>query len=500
MRKNSFIILIFIFSLIISISAKTQKKKAKHKPKKVRKDPMDNITDIIPVVLDWAKNNDIYINPKLVLNKRAKRDNYYSFYADSKIPNNTLLFKVPYNMFITQKNLYEIYNSSKNNKFENLWENILEMKSEYVKYYSTQQLLYMSILLEYAIRKKKGPVYKKFKEYLKLHEQRNMDNYPVFYEQDEKYYLSGSNLGIQINRATEALNEEYILTSTKLNVTIPNQDDFFKARVISLISSTDFNNSNIYLPPGFNETCIIPFLDCFNYVISSERANAFFDIKGIKNETNNFTDYYLEVYSTDDLFIGSELNLKWRPFPNTEFLIYYGEVEEGNPFNSKYYVDIINRKFKEDLGFEKDKVFDNVKRDMYEINTEFYDPSVINAYRNLSLVIDKYKNKEEGAYELMRDNLKYYFDLYENPLSDGNINMYINGDEKKKDIREIIHKEKKLIEGKIEHLNKVIKNIKSRNINVSGGFDDNKEENNENNDKNNDNNDNEDNSKDKGDL
>ena len=463
-------------------SAKTQKKKAKHKPKKVHKDPMDNITDIIPVVLDWAKNNNIYINPKLVLNKRTKRDNYYAFYADSKILNNTLLFKIPYNMFITQNNLYEIYNSSKNNKFENLWEKILEMKSEYVKYYSTQQLLYMSILLEYAVRKKKGPIYKKYKEFLKLYEQRNMDNYPVFYDEDEKYYLSGSNVGIQIIRATEALNEEYILLKTKLNINIPNQDDFFKARVISLISSTDFNNSNIYLPPEYNETCIIPFLDCFNKVISSERANAVFDIKGIKNETNNFTDYYLEVYSTDDLYIGSEINLKWRSFPNTEFLIYYGQVEEGNPFNSKFYVDIINRKLKVDLGFDKDKVFENIVRDMYELNTEFYDPSVINAYRNLSLDIDKYKNREEGAYELMRDNLKSYYELYENPLSDGNINIYINGNEKKKDIKEIIHKEKKLLEGKIEYLNKVIKGIKNRNIKVSGG-NDNKEENNDNNNK-----------------
>ena len=468
MRKSSLIILILLITLVISISSKTQKKKSKHKPKKVPKDPLENVTNIIPLVLDWAKNNSIYINPKLALNKKTKRDNYFSFSADSKIPNNTLLFKVPYNMMITQKNLYDIYNSTKNNKFENLWENILQMKSEYVKYYSTQQLLYMSIILEYASRKKKGPIYKKYKEYLKLYEQRNMDIYPVFYDQEEKYYLSGSNLGIQLNRATEALNEEYILLSTRLNISIPYQDDFFKARVISLISSTDFNNTNIDLPPNFNETCIIPFLDCFNKVISSERANAIFDIKGTKNETNNFTDYYLEVYSTEEIYIGSEINLKWRPFPNTEFLIYYGQVEEGNPFNSKFYVDVINRKFKEDLGFAKDKIFENVKRDMYEINSEFYDPSVINAYRNLSLDIDKYKNREEGAYELMRDNLKYYFDLYENPLSDGNINMYINGNEKKKDIKEIIHKEKKLIEGKIEHLNKVIKGIKSRNIDVSG--------------------------------
>ena len=468
MKKNG-LFLILLISLIILTSSKKDKKKSKQKHKKPKLDPLDNITNIIPTVLGWAKNNDIYINPKLTLNKRLKRDNYYAFFADSKIPNNTLLFRVPYNMMITQTNLNDMYKNTKN-KFENLWENVVNLKSDSVKYYSTKQLLYMSIILENAIRKKKGPLYKKYKEYLKLFEQRNMDIYPIFYDQDEKYYLSGSNFGIQLNRAVEALNEEYILTSTKLNVSIPNQDDFFKVRVLSLVSSTDFNNSNIYLPPNFNETCIVPFLDCFNKVISSERANSIFDIIGIKNETTNYTDYYLEVYSNDEIYIGSELNLKWRSFPNTEFLLYYGQVEEGNPFNSKYYIDIINRKFKEDLGFDKEKVFDNVKRDIYEINTEFYDPFVINTYRNLSMSIDKFKNREEGPYELMRDNLKYYYNLYENPLSDGNINIYINGNEKKKDIREIIHKEKKLIEARIERLDKVIKEIKSNKNNNNIDF------------------------------
>ena len=151
------------------------------------------------------------------------------------------------------------------------------------------------------------------------------------------------------------------------------------------------------------------------------------------------------------------------------------------------------------MGFDKDYTFENLNRVMYEINTEFYDPSVINAYRNLSLVIDKYKNKEEGAYELMRDNLKFYLDLYENPLSDGNINIYINGEEKKKCIKLIIHKEKKLIEKKLEHLNKVIKGIQSRNIDVSEGLNNNDGENKEENKDNNDNNINDSNN-DKGDL
>ena len=485
MKKNE-LFLILLISLIILTSSKQDKKKTKQKHKKPKVDPLDNITNIIPSVLEWAKNNDIYINPKLTLNRRLNRDNYYAFYADSKIPNNTLLLRVPYNMMITQNNLQDIYKNSKNNKFQNLWEKVLNLHSESVKYYSTQQLLYMSIILEYAIRKKKGPIYKKYKEYLKLSEQRNMDIYPIFYDQDEKFYLSGSNFGIQLNRAVDALNEEYALLSTKLNVSIPNQDDFFKVRVISLVTSTDFNNSNIYLPPNFNETCIVPFLDCFNKVISSERANAVFEFVAVKNKTSNFTDYYLEVYAIDEIYIGSELNLKWRTFPNTEFLLYYGQVEEGNPFNTKYYIDIINRKFKEDLGFEKDKVFEDVKRDVYEISADFYDPFVINTYRNLTRSIDKYKNREEGPYEIMRDNLKYYYNLYENPLSDGNINIYINGNEKKKDIREIIHKEKKLIEARIERLDKVIKEIKSNknNNNIDFKNQENSDENKLNNDNN----------------
>ena len=66
-----------------------------------------------------------------------------------------------------------------------------------------------------------------------------------------------------------------------------------------------------------------------------------------------------------------------------------------------------------------------------ELNTEFYDSSVINTYRNLSLNFIKYKVREEGAYEMMLDNLKNYPDIYNNPLSDGNINMFINGKDKR---------------------------------------------------------------------
>ena len=365
-------------------------------------------------------------------------------------------------MMITQFTLNEIYNKTKNNKYQNLWEKIVEIKNDHIKYFATKQLLYMSIILENAMRKKKGPIYKKYKEYLRMLEQINVDIFPIFYQEEERQYLLGSNFGSLLRKVYNSLNEEYYLLDKELGINIPLQDDFLKTRVISLIASTDFNNTNMNFSNKFNDTVYVPFLDCFNKVITLENSNARIEIKQIKNTTTKLIDYYLEVYSNKEILIGEEINIKWKPFTNPELLLYYGIVDEGNPYKPRIYIDIMNKQFMEDLNITNDEVLKNIEKYSYELNVEFYDPLVINTYRNISVKIDKYKNKEEGAYKLMRDNLEYYSELYDEPLSDGNINMHIYGDEKQKDIKRIMHEEKRVIDTKIQRLEKVISGIKLR--------------------------------------
>ena len=438
---------------------KAKKEKKQKKPKKVDKE--DNI-DIIKSTLDWAKNNNIYINDKIVLNRKTHRDKHFYFSADRRLLNNTLLFKVPYSMMISQFSLNEIYKNSKHKKFQDLWDRTTKLTSEYVKYFSTKQLLYMSIILENAFRTKKGPIYKKYKEYLRIYDYIDMDIYPIFYSLEEKYFLSVSNFGSQLNRATQSLNEEYYITDKELNLNIPFQEEFYKTRVISLVSSIDFRNENLNYTNGFNDTVIAPFLDCFSKVASDDKANARYEIKGIKNETTNLIDYYLEIYSNDEILLGGEINLKWRPFPNPELLLYFGFIEENNPFTTRYYIDFINNKFKKDLNISENENLISGPKNMYDLTTEFFEPFVIEEYRNISKKIEKYRNMDEGLYQLMLDNLKYYLDLYDNPLSDGNINMYINGNEKIKDIKDIMHSEREIIERRIKRLEKNIKDIKGK--------------------------------------
>jgi len=456
------IILIFVISsfLIDCKATKKEKKSEKKKDKKPKKVVKEENIDVAASALEWAKNNSIYINEKLILNKKTSGDKHYFFSADSRIQNNTLLLRVPYNMMITQFNLNEMYKDSKNKKFENLWDKIESINNDFIQFFSTKQLFYMSVILENAMRKKKGPLYKKYKELLRMFDNLDMDIYPVFYDQYEKDYLSGSNFGSQLIRAMDSLNEEYIILDRDLNINIPNQDDFIKTRVIALISSINLNNTNYNYSNEFNETIIVPFLDCFTKTIFEDKSNARVERKSIKNTTSNLNDYYLEIYSNDEIYIGGEIILKWTPFSNSELLLYYGFVEEENPIRSRHFMDIINTKFKKDLNITDNKIFKNIKKTLYELNTEFSAPDVINSYKNLSKHFDKYKNRKEGPYEMMLDNLKYYVNLYEEVLSDGNINKYINGNEKIKSIKEIIHQEKKFLDKKVDSLEKHIKKIK----------------------------------------
>ena len=456
------IILIFVISsfLIDCKTTKKAKKSEKKKDKKPKKVVKEENIDVAASALEWAKNNSIYINEKLILNKKTSGDKHYFFSADSRIQNNTLLLRVPYNMMITQFNLNEMYKNSKNKKFENLWDKIESINNDFIQFFSTKQLFYMSVILENAMRKKKGPLYKKYKELLRMFDNLDMDIYPVFYDQYEKDYLSGSNFGSQLLRAMDSLNEEYIILDRDLNINIPNQDDFIKTRVIALISSINLNNTNYNYSNEFNETIIVPFLDCFTKTIFEDKSNARVERKSIKNTTSNLNDYYLEIYSNDEIYIGGEIILKWTPFSNSELLLYYGFVEEENPIRSRHFMDIINTKFKKDLNITDNKIFKNIKKTLYELNTEFTAPDVINSYKNLSKHFDKYKNRKEGPYEMMLDNLKYYVNLYEEVLSDGNINKYINGKEKVKSIKEIIHQEKKFLDKKVDSLEKHIKKIK----------------------------------------
>ena len=103
---------------------------------------------------------------------------------------------------------------------------------------------------------------------------------------------------------------------------------------------------------------------------------------------------------------------------------------------------------------------------MYDINSEFLESDVVQSYKNISMLFDKYKNKKEGRYEMMVDNLNYYLDVYDKELSEGNINLHIKGNTKRKMIKEIMKIEESILINKINYIKSIIQDIKKKNHNI----------------------------------
>ena len=453
MNKNFLFNCIFLFFLISSISTdkKAKKKKSSSKPKKM------NIEEEIPSILKWALKNNIVINDKLILNKNTDSShNFYYFTTNSSISNDTVLLKVPYDIMISQSSLEQYLKSKKNKKFAYLWDKIIELRNPYIAYFSTKQFFYMAIIIEDAINKKKGSFYQKYKPYFDMYEYMNMDNFPVFYDEDEIYYLSTSCFGSELTNAVKSLKEEYYIINNDLQISTSIQDSFLKYRVLALANSVSFNNTKLKDRNDFNESVIVPFIDCFKKVVADSNANAKYDMK--RDDEGN---YFFEIRTIKDIPKNEEINLKWRKLSNNECLIYYGFIDEGNYLVPKFFLNVFNNLFKKDMGVDPKKDFKDVmKRDRFELNAELFKPDVVASYKNLSKLFNKYKNRPEGRYEMMADNLNYYLVIYDQQFSEGNINLYIKGNNKRKFIKNIMKFEKRVVQNKMNNVKNIIKDIK----------------------------------------
>lgn len=451
-----FLIWQIILSSVICLKYKKQKKTIKN----TNKEEIIN-SQIISILL-WAKKSNIYINEKLKLKKNEDSShNFFYFTSNSSIPKGTTLLKVPYNILISQNTLYNQSFTSKNKKWCNIWDKIIKSENPHIIHNSIKQYLFISLILENAMQKRKGIIYKKYEPYLNMYEDINLDNFPIFYDEDEIEYLSLSNFGSQLMRDIKYLKEEYYEAKNELKITTSILETYLKYRVLSFANSIGFKNHNSL--EVYNESVVVPFIDCFQKIIPDGTSS----MSKYSMKKNNKNEYFFEIVSTKDINNNQEISLEWKKLSSQDSLLYYGFIQKDNKLLSTFYVNVFNDVFKGDFGVDINKNFNEIaKRDMYDINSEFLESDVVQSYKNISKLFDKYKNKKEGRYEMMVDNLNYYLNVYNKELSEGNINLHIKGNTKRKMIKEIMKIEESILIDKINYIKSIIQDIKEKNHNI----------------------------------
>ena len=386
-------------------------------------------------LLDWGKNNSLFISDKLGM--RYINENNNSYYALDDIPENTLIMNIPYDLMLNREKAFKLL---ENKKLEKTYEEYKKLKFSVDIGFLPASLeqSFLAYILTYVTTRPK--YYKKSKFYSYFHYlidtfETDLDSFPLFYSQSQLRLLTGSLALIETTLLKELYNEEI----SKLKQVNENKridiDEFMRYRTLSTIKTLNISN----------QTSIVPFIDMF------ENDPIDYNVNFKLNETTN--DLFL--FTTHPIHRGSTLYIRSGHFSNNKRFVIYGQTFE----KMKDYIDsfqvpmisyLLQKKIKvEDENFEYEESIDLAKKKFYK--------NALKTYKKLSVY-----NKEDGsdisAYKLFLKNLEMSREVYDEVSTSDIYKEFV----KLKDINNVIRVlsfEKKFLDEKIGVLKKFINKL-----------------------------------------
>ena len=257
-----------------------------------------------------------------------------------------------------------------------------------------KQQSFIAFIQEKAYNHKNGKFYQYYKPYLEFIND-NLDNFPVFYSEEELKLIQKTHLGRIAIKAKESIQEEYdFLTSTLSGDSLI--DTYMLFRVLTETQTQK----------GINETLVIPFLPLFT------RHPKIYNVY----EEIDKTSGSLLIRAKNNINQGDVLTMQSHLGDNTANLLYYGVTYE-NIKKTYYPMLLLSEEIREEIKYSKklaSKVIDIAKdnylseciQDYRNITKDVYnDDSTVKGldllYRNLESYLDKYKSlKSSDLYKV----------------------------------------------------------------------------------------------------
>ena len=159
-------------------------------------------------LVEWGRNNSFFISDKLGM--KYVSENNKTFYSKEDIPKDTLLMTIPFKMILNLKNALELLDNKKINKlYSEYKKNASDVSLGFFTSDSNQTFLsYLIYLVNHRQKQyKKNKFYQYFK-YLFDTFETNLDNYPLFFNENQLQLLHGSVTIMDITLLKELFQEE----------------------------------------------------------------------------------------------------------------------------------------------------------------------------------------------------------------------------------------------------------------------------------------------------
>ena len=252
------------------------------------------------LLLEWGTNHSVFISDKIGINYTS--EDHKNFYVKEEIDKNETIMIIPKELILNLKaglNLYgpktkKLYDKYKKEKFEYV--------NEYLSYRKQQSFLAYLMLQG---NKHNNKFHKYFQYFMNTFES-NLDNYPIFYNNEQFSLLTMSQFGNEIFQTKTLFEEEYSILDQKVLSKGLDYDEYFKYRTYVLSKGRNITGL----------CSLVPFVDILD--IHPTKYN-------LKLEFN-LSDYGVKVISTKKIKMKRRLRLKVDSMQNSNALIFYGKT------------------------------------------------------------------------------------------------------------------------------------------------------------------------------
>ena len=380
-------------------------------------------------LVEWGRNNSFFISDKLGM--RYVSENNKTFYSKEDIPKDTLLMTIPFKMILNLKNALELLDNKKINKlYSEYKKNASDVSLGFFTSDSNQTFLsYLIYLVNHRQKQyKKNKFYQYFK-YLFDTFETNLDNYPLFFNENQLQLLHGSVTIMDITLLKELFQEE---VDKFENIYHQKKIDFEEyLRYRTLVISKSLNIS---------ELSIIPFIDMFEG--DPIDYNVGFGIS--ESKLNIFTTRNVRRDNTFYIRSGYISNIK-------RFILYGQTYDKMDNYIDSFDIPMISFKLyksivKNDENYDFSNTLDLSKKKFYK--------KALKAYKELSTL-----NKEDGsdisAYKLLIKNLEMMKKGYA-PITTSDIYKQFVHLNDINNVKRILDFEKRFINEKINAVKKIV--------------------------------------------
>jgi len=390
-------------------------------------------------LLEWGKNNSLFISDKLSMNYFS--ENNKSYYANDYIPENTLIMDIPFKIMLNVKNALDLLNNNKLNKLYSLYKkDNFKTSIDFLPFSLEQSFLsYLIYLVNYHQKHYKKNKFYKYFHYLFDTFESTIDSFPVSYNKYQLRLIQGSVALRETNLMKDLFKEEVDKLEHEHNQKSIDFDEYLRFRSLTIAKS--LNISNI--------TCIIPFIDMF----LSDPIDFNVDYK--INETNN----NLYVYTTKQVRKGDILYIKSRYISNIKRFILYGETfEKMQDYVESFKIPLISPMTHHSItGRDKGYYLD----DIIELaDNKFYE-NALETYKEISK-LKKQDGSDLSAYKLFLKNLELVRGTYDHITSKYITEQFINSKDIE-NVKRVLYLEKNFLDGKIRFLRNFIDILENKN-------------------------------------